>query len=66
MMYAAVVMRGVVNGVSQEASREFANADGMAEAIKELCLDQYNQSWQAITIVHLEDLPRIMQGTRPV
>jgi hypothetical protein len=61
--YALVAMQGVHDGRMYEATREFEDLDGVFDAIREVVEGPYR--WQAITLIHIEDLPAVLSDSRP-
>lgn len=62
-MYALIVLISMEDGVSHEASIECADSDAVCEKLKELM--HGDVQWKAVTLVHIEDFPRMMMGAVP-
>lgn len=54
----------VKDGLSREATREAATLDEALEHVREV--EAKFPTWKAITLVHSEDLPKMMEGAERV
>ena len=58
--YAVLVLQGVENGQTQEQHRECQTFDEAMDAAREAA--EKLPSWIAITIVHAQDYPRLIEN----
>lgn len=61
--YAAIVLLGIQDGRSDEATQEFATLEDLLDGIEDWIGS--GRDFRAITIVHTEDLPALMTEARP-
>jgi hypothetical protein len=63
--WAAVAFLGQQGTRQEVATREFNTDEELVAGVKEMLDEPHVKAWQALTIVHVEDLPAVMMGAVP-
>lgn len=57
------LLKPIVQGQTNEVSVECESIDDVCRRIREL--NMTNSEWQAVTILHIEDWPKLVEGAEP-